>query len=258
MPELDFSFWSKIPAVIVPWSGVVATMIYPKNPHRRQELFGTLVADEVFRTADSPGEWLRRFSATDFLPLLKARHEGRARKEVFRYARMGSSQGFIAGEILFLVRNLVAQGEPGGILKACYMIAEAAKQEKLTFSLTEISYKNPQALMEKIWAPYKSVGHLWAAYSLRRGWTLSCGAGGILQEDMPWDGDTSSFLEFLATAEDFRQFGERHISHARTVPLLSPKATSRVPAHVQLPAPPPYDPPPLRLWYQQALASYRA
>jgi hypothetical protein len=233
-------------------------MLYPKNPHRRQELFGTLVADEVFRTADSPGEWLRPFSAKDFLPLLKARHEGRTRKEVVRYAHMRSSKGFIAGEILLLVRKLVAQGELGGVLKACYMVSEAAKQGKLTFSLTEISYKNPQALMEKVWVPYKNVGHLWAAYSLTRGWTLSRGAGGILQEDIPWDGDTRSFLEFLAIAEDFRQFGERHIPHAQTTPLLSPKATWRVPAHVQLPEPPPYDPPPLRLWYQEALASYRA
>jgi hypothetical protein len=117
-----------------------------------------------------------------------------------------------------------------------------------------------KSLRDNAWTPYKPVAHLWTAYNI-----LSLPIGeGIEEELFPpgsWFQDKPAFEEFLAIAEDFRNFGERHVPHGRAkasaergpMPLLLPIETWRVPDHVILPHIDVSVPPISVPWYLQAL-----
>jgi hypothetical protein len=264
MPAFDFGDWPNV-ITAIPGYRILATMCYPKNSVRRMELHAAFVTERALRYATDPAAWSRSLDVDGLLSLMQARHQGRSFKEITRTTMLSNHQGHMAGNGLVLIRWMTAYGYHGSVLKACHIQAEIAKMAKakgkpaLTLGMTKITYTNAQALMSKAWSPYRDVAHLWAAYNLMINRSaLVDGDTSLPSEVIRWFEDAEAFREFLAIAEDFRQFGEAYIPPPTDKPILNSRTTWRVPDHVQLSTLGPFDPPPLPEEILDALASYRA
>lgn len=125
MPVFDFGDWPNVIAA-VPGFPILATMCYPSKRKlvQREELHATLVAEFFLEAADNPTALQHPLSHRDVLPLLRARHQGRAAKAVFQAVKLTNYKGHIAGDVLGLLRWLQYHGHPSSVLKACPIQAE--------------------------------------------------------------------------------------------------------------------------------------
>jgi hypothetical protein len=261
MPVFDFGDWPEVHTVY-PGFRILATMVYPMDHTERQELYSALVAKFLENPLNTPEDtdiWKRPPSISEVSGLLRARNQARASNDIFRQAQEKSKKGSVAGEALILIRQLAEHGHGGSIRTACEILAEAGKQRRLTMAGAPILV-NATSLRDNAWSPYKPVAHLWTAHNI-----LSLPTGKSFEEKSSptrsWFEDRPAFEEFLALAEDFRDFGEKHVPHGRAtasaergpMPTLLPTETWRVPDNVSLP-PIDLSVPPISVpWYQQAL-----
>jgi hypothetical protein len=263
MPMLDLRDWPQD----TPRSGyrTLATMIYPNDEHRRQELYNMLSTEDVLWRADTPGVWTNLPNGGELLCLLKARHQGPSNTEIRQAALHAYIRGCTAGEILFLIHWLNELGHlngvaKGGVGKVCHMLVHLAKQNHNISSLTllKLPCMTAKALRDNVWSPYKSVVHLWAAHILLIKGHMTISAQELHIPHEQWFVVPAAFLSFLELAEYFRQFGEGHIPHAQSLPLLLPEDTWCVPPSLPCANPKQGPMPPLPEHYRQALETYRA
>jgi hypothetical protein len=136
---------------------------------------------------------------------------------------------------------------------------KAGKAGRLTGAHTQIPYANSKALRAEAWVPYRSVAHLWAAHNLMWSFRWNETPGGE-RPKASWYEHPSDLGWFLALAEDFRQWGQEYIPHARHKEheaILRPIEIWRPPAETSLPAVS-LTPPPLGPYYQQFLRTYES
>jgi hypothetical protein len=264
MPAFDLGNWPEV-VTAIPGFRILSTMIYPEDEGQRQELYNAYLTEYYLWAMNTPGAWTCLPDTPELLRLLHARHDGPAAKVILENVRRLSARVYMAGEVLFLCYCLKKTGQPGGVLRACHILTEASKQYKglVALGLTVNPYKNPKALHDKAWSPYRSVAHLWAAHLLllnTRSQMNKTEVDGIITVQTPqatWFTSSGDFLIFLQYAECFRQYGESYIPHGQRVPLLSPEETWHLPPYGSLPALT-LEPSAFPKHYQQMLATYRA
>jgi hypothetical protein len=256
MPVLDLEGWPQVHAT-VPGFRILATMFYPSDANRRADLHATLVGTFYNTIRDDPHAWTREPTNTEMFPLFHARHLGGSQGEVFQRAREVAYRGSVAGEALIIIRQMAEYGQGGSVNKACDILAKAGKAGRLTGGHVQIRYANSKALRAEAWVPYRSVAHLWAAHNLM--WSFRWNETPEGERPSPsWYEHSSDLERFLAIAEDFRQWAEGYIPHARhkeQAPILSPGETWHIPAETPLPKIC-LTPPPLGPWYEQFLQTY--
>ncbi len=256
MPTFDLGGWPQVHAAVAGFR-IQATMLYPTDVKRREELHATMVFTFYDTIRDDPTAWDREPTSTELYPLYRARHLGGSQAEVVQRAREVARRGSVTGEALIIIRQMAQHGQDGSVNKACDILAKAGKAGRFTGGHTPIPYANSKALRAKAWVPYRSVAHLWGAHNLLWSFRWNETPDGERPRES-WYKNSSDLEGFLDLAEDFRQWGEGFIPHARhkeVAPLLSPDETWRIPAETFLPKVP-LTPPPLGPWYAQYLQTY--
>lgn len=215
---------------------VLGVMLYPSDQDRRAELLA--VGDAADAHPDHPlsaDVWRRLLNAP---PL----------KEYFDKAGILLLMGWQAGEVLKTIAIIENSDMQASVRKAIHCVRQrcfgATTSEGRRVSYTQRS-------VYKGWKAFTSVAHLWAA---AHSWGDEARPAEQLR--LEWLREVQ-FGEFLALAEWFREFGERHVPSNQTHygSTLNPKQTWRVPASYPLPEidvsltmPP---------WIREALKSYK-
>jgi hypothetical protein len=258
MPTFDLAGWPQVHAPVAGFR-IMATMYYPVDGERRTELHATLAFTYYDTIRNDPSVWEQQPTLTELYPLFHVRHLGGSQAEVFQRAREVACRGSVAGEALIIIRQMAEHGQDGSVNKACDILAKAGKAGRLTGGHTLIPYANSKALRAEAWVPYRSVAHLWAAHNLLWSFRWNETPDGE-RPRASWYENSSDLERFLALAEDFRQWGEGYIPHARhkeVAPLLSPYETWRIPAETSV-AKVCLTPPRLGPWYEQFLQTYNS
>jgi hypothetical protein len=260
MPGFRFDDWPHSPIEVYSLT-VLAVMIYPYDEILYHELRDTFLTEFALRQEGTLG----RPTPDTLWRLVRTRHAGRAAQEVLHAAeKVMEREGFLSGELVLLIYRLVhepsASAIRGGVLKACDMLAQAAKFKHQTTVKTPIPRKTSKWFQGTVWKPYRSVAHLWTAFMIlskqdARVWTSQ---GWYI----PWShmaGDRQSFVTFLSLAEHYRQFLTSYRPHAmRGQPLLTSEETWTFPLEIALTPFDIHDISPLPAAYQQARKSYTA
>lgn len=227
MPELDLGDWRNGLDAFTPVR-VFGTMLFPKDHERREEY----LAVESALAQGSPTE----VTSSLYRVLAHARHAYLTER------KKPAERGYLAGEILVLVRNIAEyhEGSPRGeasVSKAIELLAAAKKNAK-RFPGGLIA-SNPETLRQA-WSKFKSVSHLWFAVSCWvPGETVLEASETALPNAAAKALTSEHFLAILAVAEDMRQFGETHATRAKQAgkpkSILPPEETWKVPAELPLP-----------------------
>ena len=230
MPYLDLGDWKNGLDAFAPVR-VFATMLFPTDDQRRTEYLALTFKQARLAPASPSGEPQ---------PLYRALET--ARKVYLTEGKPGVG-GYLAGEILVIVRNIAEhhEGSPRGeasVSKAIALLAEARKTGK-SFPGGLIA-SNPGTLRQA-WSEFWSVSHLWFA--------VSCWIPGeaVLDKSETALPDATikalaieNFSAILAVAEDIRQFGEAHSTRSKQgdkrKTVLSPKETWKLPDAFPLPS----------------------
>jgi hypothetical protein len=213
MLTFDLGGWPQVHAA-VPGFRIQATMYYPVDGERRAELHTTLAVAFYDTARNDPNAWTREPTTMEMYPLFHARHLGGSQEEVFQRAREAACRGSVAGEALIIIRQMGEHGQAGSVNKACDILAKAGKAGRLTGSHSQIRYANSKALRAEAWVPYRGVAHLWAAHNLMWSFRWNETPDGE-RPSLSWYEHSSDLERFLAIAEDFRQWAEGYIPHAR-------------------------------------------
>ena len=223
MPELCLTGDTRKDAIIV-----LVTMFYPNDEERRNQLLAQIRIDEA--TEDT-------VSASDAKLVLKATP---FEDEMFVKDKSRVIGGWFAGKILEFIAIMDASKIDRPSKKKALFLLEKHLLGTRTVDGKAVKYSN--ATTEKFWYGFQNAAHLWAAWnsfvekeSSPDGWSPYLDYSKPIEELFScFSGEYLS--EFLALAECFRQFGEKHYpSNQDYGSTLRRGETWRVPSGYSLP-----------------------
>jgi hypothetical protein len=199
-------------------SYVQAIMLWPNDLPQREQAMGAAEANAIAANIDT--------APPSLLPELAMRlAEAVPLKTIWQQAEKPRVQGFMAGELLWAA---ISEHKNGGIGKFQSIKTEilAKYAERYNSGLKDsASFKLKSSTLEtNIWAKYKSVSHLWAAYILT-----------TTSKDATFPCHLSEFPNFLGLSECLRRVGQDIPFIRRGERLLVEDQQWRPPAHIDLP-----------------------
>lgn len=223
MPELNLTGDYRQDAHIV-----LVTMFYPDDEERRNQLLAQIRVDEAMEETVSASDAKLVLKATPF------------DDEMFVKDKSRVIGGWYAGKILEYIAIMDASGVDRPSKKKALFLLEKYLFGTRTVDGKAVKYSNATA--EKFWYRFQGVAHLWAAWnnfvekdSSLNGWSPYL--DGTKQINELFRCFSIELLsEFLALAEWFRQFGEKHYSSNQIYgSTLRSGETWRVPSGYSLP-----------------------
>ncbi|MDH3700731.1 MAG: hypothetical protein OEU46_05405 [Alphaproteobacteria bacterium] len=211
---------------------VVATMLYPKDETRREQL----VAYSAERALLDNGIRIP-------LDITAKTHFGPSKNEFERESARTLNAGAISGQLLLLIKQLVVhQPSDASVRKAADLLAKSLNK----YQLDGIAVPASEGSIRTAWRNFKSVCHLWAAWRI-----LEYEDSLMMNERLP---------ELLAVSEWMREFAESHYppaKPAKSEPLAAKGELWKVPDLMNLP-PIEFDTPPLSDQELEWLGDYKA
>ncbi len=184
---------------------VEATMIYPKDAERREQMQAKSLIDSLLRTDPSqpvPGN------------LSTVAHQGPDFARFDSDTRKAVAEGNVAGHLLFFILRCAKHSPSNATVRRAVRVMESdleARKER-----NKAKHIASESRIKAAWSAYKPSCHLWATWEIF----------GFVSPS------PDNFVSFLETAEWLREFGESHypppINHKRN-PLLNSKETWSVP-----------------------------
>jgi len=237
MPVLPLEAWPQTSTAAVALR-IWVTMLYPDDEAKREELYAILRSRYVLLGIAEPAfagpEPVER---AELIRLLGALYSARPAPDVLRDARHRELRGSIAGEVLLRIRQFVDQSYPASVNRACHFMVQVAKQTqgRSDTTLLPIRFQNPRLLLERAWAPNKSVAHLWAAHVVQWNGRIEVDeTDRFVLPAFQWFVNQEDFLRFLDMAVQFRQFGECYRAPGQKVPILPSADAWCIPGHLPL------------------------
>ena len=215
---------------------VGAVMLSPTDEKRGEEIYATGYLDTA--TKVKQGIPFEIGAVID---------SGPGKPAILRNAKFQGYDGWLAGQVLlFILRCAAHQPQDASIGKAVYVMERALvllkNQQGRPVSASRTKITNA-------WGKFKTVSHLWAAEH------ISCPIYALNPDNL---------LEFLATAECFRNHAEAHVPpprRAKAAPLFAEGEAWAAPDRLELTtipfAPPSLSPNELE-WLTEYKAEYKA